>query len=167
MGKNIRVETLRSMRAAYFYSFSENPEEDAWKKMESWAINLGLFKKESKIRIFGRNIYPTENPEPHGYGYFLTITPDIKIEKEISIRFVPGGLYAVARCEGFEEIGKKWELLWKWVNQSKYKYIGETKSEFGFELGFEEHLNWYPFMVEKSTKTPIIDLMLQLWEVLV
>ncbi|MFW9938838.1 MAG: GyrI-like domain-containing protein [Candidatus Thorarchaeota archaeon] len=165
MSENIKLERLKSMRAVYFYALSDTPEEDAWKKAESWAKNSGLFKTSKKPRIFGRNIYPTENPEPHGYGYFITITPDTKIEKAISIRIIPGGLYAVARCEGFEEIGKQWELLWKWVNQSKYKYIGETKSEYGFELGFEEHLNWYPFMVEKSTKTPIFDLMLQLCEV--
>jgi len=164
LSENIRLERLKSMRATYFYAFSETPEEDAWKKLESWATTSGLFKKSSKSRIFGRNVYPTENPEPHGYGYFLTITPETKIEKDISIHIIPGGLYAVTRCEGFEEIGKSWEILWKWVNKSKYKYIGETKGEFGFELGFEEHLNWYPFMLEKSAKTPIFDLILQLWE---
>ncbi|MFX1558410.1 MAG: effector binding domain-containing protein [Promethearchaeota archaeon] len=164
MSEKVRLERLKSMRAVYFYAFSETPEEDSWKKLESWATNSGLFKKSSKSRIFGRNIYPTENPEPHGYGYFLTITPETKIEKEISIHIIPGGLYAVTKCEGFEEIGKNWETLWKWVNKSKHKYIGETKSELGFELGFEEHLNWYSFMVEKSASAPIFDLMLQLWE---
>ncbi|MFX0056809.1 MAG: effector binding domain-containing protein [Candidatus Hodarchaeota archaeon] len=164
MSENIRIVQLKSMRAAYFYAFSEAPEEDSWKKMEFWAINSGLFKKSSKSRIFGRNIYPTENPEPHGYSYYITITPEIKVDKEIFIRIIPGGLYALSRCEGFEEMSNRWAGLWKWVNSSKYKYIGETKSEVGFELGFEEHLNWYPFMVEKSEKTMIFDLMLQLWE---
>jgi AraC family transcriptional regulator len=164
MSNDIRVEELKSMRTAYFYAFSETPEKDAWKKMESWAKNTELFKESSNTRIFGRNIYPTENPEPYGYGYFMTITPDTKTKKDLFIRIIPGGLYAVSKCVGFEEISKKWDELWKWVNESKYKYIGETKGEIGFELGFEEHLNWYPFMVEKSEKKPIFKLMLQLWE---
>lgn len=164
MSERIRLEKLKSMRVAYFYSFSEAPEEDAWQKMEIWAKEKGLFKKPSNIRIFGRNVYPTENPEPHGYNYYITISPDIKMDKEVSVSIIPGGLYAVSRCEGFEEISGTWAGLWKWVNESKYKYIGETKGELGFELGLEEHLNWYPVMVEKSESKLIFDFMLQLWE---
>lgn len=102
---NIRLERMKTIRATYFHAFSENPEEDAWKKAKIWAKEKGLIEKESKTRIFGRNTYPTENPEPHVYGIFITITPDTKVEKEVSIRFIPGGLYAVARCEGLEQIG--------------------------------------------------------------
>lgn len=164
MNEKIRLERMRSMRTVYFHAFSETPEEDAWKKAETWGNKKGLLKKGSNTRIFGRNTYPTEKPEPHGYGYFITITPDVKIEKEISIRIIPGGLYAVSRCERLEELGEAWAGLWKWVNKSKYKYIGETRGVYGFELGFEELLNWYPFMVEKSEKNLILDIMLQLWE---
>jgi len=31
---NVRIERLKSLRAVYFYSFSDTPEEDAWKKAE-------------------------------------------------------------------------------------------------------------------------------------
>lgn len=164
MNEKIKVERIKSMRAVYFHAFSETPEEDAWKKAETWGKKKGLLKKGSNIRIFGRNAYPTEKPEPHGYGYFITIPQGIEIEKDISIRIIPGGLYAVSRCEGLEVLGEAWARLWKWVNESKYKYIGETRGEYGFELGFEEHLNWYPFMVEKSENNLIFDLMLQLSE---
>lgn len=164
MSENIRLKRIKSMRAAYFHAFSETPEDDAWKKTETWAKEKGLLNKDSKTRIFGRNIYPTEKPEPHGYGYFIIITPDITIEKGISRRIIPGGLYAVVRCEGFEEMGEIWASLWKWVNESEHEYIGETKGEYGFELGFEELLNWYPVMVKKSEKKFLFDIMLQLRE---
>lgn len=161
---NIRLEKIKIMRAAYFHALSDNPEEDAWKKAEKWADQKGLLKKESTLRIFGRNTYPTENPEPHGYGFFITITPDIKVEKDIFIRLIAGGLYAVALCEGLEQMGIVWPELWKWVGESEYNYIGETKGDNGFELGFEEHLNWYSTFIEKSEKKFIFNLMLQLWE---
>lgn len=160
----IRLERLKTLRATYFHALSDNPEEEAWKKAEKWASQKGLLNDKSTLRIFGRNTYPTENPEPHGYGFFLTIPPDIKVEKEILIRLIAGGLYAVARCEGLEQMGVVWPELWKWVERSEYKYIGETKGDNGFELGFEEHINWYSSLIEKSEERFIFDLMLQLWE---
>ena len=164
MNEKIKLERVKSMRAAYFHALSEAPEDDAWKKAGSWAKEKELLKKDSEVRIFGRNTYPTKNPEPHGYGYFITITPNITINEDISIRIIPGGLYAVSRCEGVEQIGETWVNLWKWVDESEYEFIGEIKGEFGYELGFEEHLNWYPAMVEKSEKKLIFNLMVQLWE---
>lgn len=164
MSENIRLERMKSLRAAYFHVFSEAPEEDAWKKVEFWAKDKGMLKKDSNTRIFGRNTYPTTEPEPHGYGYYITIPPNAEITNNLSVNIIPGGLYAVSRCVGIEELGEKWAGLWKWVNESKYKYIGATKGEFGFELGFEELLNWYPVRVEKSEKKYIFDIMLQLWE---
>ena len=160
----IRLEKIKTVRATYFHVLSDNPEEDAWKKAGKWAEEKGLLEKESKLRIFGRKTYPTKNPEPHGYGFFLTITPDIKVEKDISIRLIPGGLYAVVRCEGLEQLVATWPELWKWVGKSEYKYIGETKGDNGYELGFEEHINWYSTLIEKSEEKFIFDLMLQLWE---
>lgn len=164
MNDNIQLKSIKSERAVYFHALSETPEEDAWNKTEEWAKKKGLFEKTSKIRILGCNTYPTENPEPHGYGYFIIIPPNLEIEKSTTIRIIPGGLYAVLRCEGIENITEKWATLWKWVNDSKYEYIGETKGDYGFELGFEEHLNWYPAMVKKSAKAFLFDLMLQLKE---
>ena len=67
----VRIERLETLRAAHVHVQSETPEEDAWKKMESWAKPKGLFEKGA--RVFGRNTYPTDNPEPHGYEFFLTV----------------------------------------------------------------------------------------------
>lgn len=164
MSEEIKLEKIKSLRAAYFHAFSDNPEEDAWKKLESWGKKKGLLEENSKTRIFGRNTYPTDNPEPHGYGYFITIHPETKIDKDILIRIIPGGLYAVLKCEGIENLGSFWGKLWKWVKKSEYKYIGETKGTNGYELGYEEHLNWRNVMVKKRDAKFLFNLMIQLCE---
>lgn len=160
----VRLKKLEDMRAAFFYSLSNTPEEDAWNKVESWAKERGFLQIDSSIRIFGRNIYPTENPEPHGYGIYITIPPNTKVESEVPVRLIPGGLYAVVKCNGVEEMSIKWPGLWNWVENSEYQYIGETKGEHGFELGFEEYINWYSTLVGKSESKMLFDLMLQLRE---
>ena len=93
----VRLKKLEDMRAAFFYSLSNTPEEDAWNKAESWVKERGFLQIDSNIRIFGRNIYPTENPEPHGYGIYITIPPNTKVESEVPVRLIPGGLYAVVK----------------------------------------------------------------------
>ena len=160
----VRIKRLDAMRAVFFHSLSNTPEEDAWNRAKSWAEKKGLLQVNSSTRIFGRNIYPTENPEPHGYGIYITVPPKIKEESEILVRSIPGGLYAVVKCEGLEEMSFKWPDLWKWVENSEHQYIGETKGEYGYELGFEEYLNWYSALVEKNTINMIFDLMLQVRE---
>ena len=90
---------------------SETPEEDAWKKMVAWAKPKGLFEKGA--RVFGRNIYPTDNPEPHGYEFFLTVGRNIGPDGDIDIRQIPCGVYAVLRFKNLDNIGNAWEHLWK------------------------------------------------------
>ena len=70
----------------------------------------------------------------------------------------------MAKCNSPEEMSIVWPELWKWVENSEYQYIGETKGEYGFELGFEEYLNWYYTFFEKTKSNMIFDLMLQLRE---
>jgi len=159
-----RLKRLDAMRAVIFHSFSNTPDVDAWSKAEAWAKDKGILNSDSNIRIFGRNIYPTENPEPHGYGIYITIPPNTKVESEIPVRSIPGGLYVVTKCNGPEEMSIMWPGLWKWVENSEYQYIGETKGEYGFELGFEEYKNWYAALVDKSESKMLFDLLLQLRE---
>jgi len=156
----VRLERLEAMRAAHAHAFSEMPERDAWSKMETWAKPKGLLEEGVGTRVFGRNTYPTNNSEPHGYEFFLTVGPSIEPEGDIDIREIPGGLYAVLRFKNLDNIGKAWERLWKWIKESKYKHIGWRKGEHGWCNGFEEHLNW----LEESPNQWIFDLWVQLKE---
>ncbi|MFB0543934.1 MAG: GyrI-like domain-containing protein [Candidatus Bathyarchaeia archaeon] len=156
----VRIERLEAMRAAYVHVLSETPEIDAGKKIMEWAKPKGLIEEGSGARLFGRNTFPTDNPEPHGYEFFLTVGPDVEPEGDIEIREIPSGLYAVLRFKNLDNIRKAWELLWRWIKESEYEEIGWKKGEHGWINGFEEHLN----PLEESTKEWVFDLWVQLKE---
>jgi len=156
----VRLERLESMRAAHVHVLSEAPEEDAWRKMEAWARPKGLLEKSVGTRVFGRNTYPTESMEPHGYEFFLTVGSSVEAEGEIDIGQILGGLYAVYRFEDLDNIRKAWEHLWSWIKESRYEHVGWQKGEYGWYDGFEEHINWY----NRTPKEWIFDLWIQLKE---
>ena len=160
MDMEVRLERLETMRAAHVHAFSESPEEDAWKKMVAWAKPKGLLEEDSGTRVFGRNTYPTDAPEPHGYEFFLTVGAEVEAEGDIDIREIPGGLYAVLRFEGLENMKDAWERLWNWIKESEHEHIGWRKGEHGWHNGFEEHLN----PLEESMQKWIFDLWVQLKE---
>ena len=87
--------------------------------------------------------YPTNNPEPHGYEFFLKVEPDIEAEKDIAIDEIPGGLYAVLRFKNLFKIQEAWQHLWKWITESEYEHVGWKKGKHGWVNGFEERLDWY------------------------
>ena len=160
MEMNVRLERLETMRVAHTHAFSEQPEEDAWTKMEAWAKHLRLLEESNGTRVFGRNTYPTDNPEPHGYEFFLTFKPNIKPEGEIDIKEIPGGLYAVLRFRDLNNIGNAWEHLWKWIRESEYEHVDWKKSVHGWVNGFEERIN----PLEKSPSKWLFDLWVRLKE---
>jgi len=63
----------------------ETPEEDAWKKMESWAKPKSL--KRGLIYSAGTHIRLT-----HGYEFFLTVGLDIEQDGDIDMKQIPCGL---------------------------------------------------------------------------
>jgi hypothetical protein len=56
------------MRAAYVCSLSDTPEEDAAKKLMEWAKAKNILEK-SGIRLFCRNTYPTDKPDPMAMNF--------------------------------------------------------------------------------------------------
>jgi len=155
----VRIERLDTMRAAHIHVLSETPEEDAWKKLEAWAKPKGLLEKGA--RVFGRNTYPTDNPEPHGYEFFLMVGRNIEPDVDIDIREIPGGLYAVLRFKNLDNIGNAWEHLWNWIRENKYEAIGMQKGDHGWCDGLEEQVNWYE---GKMPDEWVFDLWVQLKE---
>ena len=138
----VRLERLETMRAAYTHALSDTPEEDAMKKMLDWIKTKGLMEKASGFRFFGRNTYPTDKPEPHGYEIYLTVNRDIEPEGDVETKEIEGGLYAVLRFKNLYKIGEAWVKLWKWIEESEHEHVGWKKGEHGWVNGFEEHLNW-------------------------
>jgi AraC family transcriptional regulator len=137
----IEVEKWDAIRTVYAYAFTKTPEEDAWKKIIEWAKPKGLLTKEKCVRVFGRNTYPTENPEPHGYELHITVDESIVAEDEIMKGEISGGLYAVLHSTTLEKMAEAWPSLWKWVEESEYEFTGWIKGKHGWVNGYEEYLN--------------------------
>ncbi len=158
MESKLRLELLKPMKAAYVHAISQTPEEDAQKKILEWAKNHGLNKKPG-ARLFGRNTYSTDKPEPHGYEYYLTVEGDIMPEEDIGVREIPGGSYVAFRVHNLSDLTEGWKKFWALIELSDYKHVGVTKGEKGWVNGFEEHINWQE---EKPPQEWIFDLWVQL-----
>ena len=155
----VRLERLNKLRAAYSYSDGSFPEEEAFKKIMSWAERKGLLSKEG-VRFFGRNTYPNDKVEGHGYECFLTIENQT-VYNDIEISEIPSGLYAVLRFKDIRNISFAWNKLWTWIEEKGYEYAGWLKGKHGWVSGFEEQVNWQ----ENATPTKwIYDLWLPLEE---
>jgi len=129
------------MQAAYVYSLSQPPEEEALKKIVEYAKTSGLTQETS--RLFGRNIYLTDQPEPHGYEYYLTLNGNLKADREVATGEVPGGLYAVLEIKNLFSIGEGWQKLFSWVKSNGHQPVGVSRGKYGWvNSAFEELLDW-------------------------
>ena len=132
----IRIVKLESMRVAYYCAFSKTPEEDAIKTIRAWGEPKGFYSNPAKHYHFGYNNPPPNPAEPHGeygYEYLINVGSDVKPEGEIKIKQIPGGLYAVARCQGVENIYPTWMYLFnEWLGTSQFERDGDN------EPGLEE-----------------------------
>jgi len=139
----VRIERLELMPAVHVHVLSDTPEEDAGKKIIKWAEARGVLERREKPRLFGRNTYPTDNPELHGYEFYLTVSSAIVPNGDIEIAKIDGGLCAVLRFKNLEKIQMAWQHLWNWIEASEYEHVGWNKGKHGWVNGLEEHLNWY------------------------
>ncbi len=108
------------MRCASFYHFGEEPEMNAWNKLENW------MKKHPQYQgtIMGfNNPNPCHEKDPYGYEFLLEVDKSVVPEGDMRIVDFYGGLYAVTRCEPKGDpsmIMKTWLSLMEWVENSEY-----------------------------------------------
>lgn len=116
----VRIVQLEPLRVATALGFGEQPETIAWEKILNWARERGVDLQ--KARYFGFN-NPNPSPGSPNYGYeqWITAEPGMEGSAEVEIKEFPGGLYAVARCEGLQNIGDVWQALVVWRDESPYK----------------------------------------------
>jgi effector-binding domain-containing protein len=158
---DLKIERFKPMRSVNVQSQNSNPEEDALKKIFEYAKNNGLTTKPG-VRLFGRNFYPTEQHEPHGYEYYLAVEDETKPSCEAVVRNIPEGLYATLRVKGVAEIPSGWKALFSMVESAGYKPAGVYRRVYGWvTAGFEEIVNWQQ---EPLPQAWIINLWLQLKE---
>ena len=99
------------MCVAYTHSSSNTSEEDAKKQILEWVKSTNLLENKHDTRLFGRNTDPTNNPEPHGYELYLTVSPNYELE-DIEMREIAEGLYAGLRFTNLKKIREAWVTLW-------------------------------------------------------
>ena len=117
---NVRIVQMEPMRVASAHGFGTEPEPQAWEKILAFAEARGIDTGE--VRFFGFN-NPNPSPGSPNYGYeqWMTVSPGVEGEGEITIKEIPARRYAVARCEGLSTIGKVWQDLVLWFEDSPYK----------------------------------------------
>lgn len=117
----VRIIQLEPMRVASARGFGEQPETQAWSKLLDWAKQQGI-EDLSNHRFFGFN-NPNPSPGSPNYGYEQWMTVDKGLDPAQGIEFkdFPGGLYAVTRSEGLQNITDNWKRLVVWREESKYR----------------------------------------------
>jgi DNA gyrase inhibitor GyrI len=142
---NVKIVQLEPLRVASAHGFGQGPEGIAWDKMQAWAKQRGLWQDGTPRRCFGfNNPSPAEGSPNYGYEVWMTVGPEVESEGEITVKEVPGGLYAVAHCEvksPWEDIPRTWKELMAWVETSSYRparhqWLEETY--FGAEPNYHE-----------------------------
>ena len=144
---DVRIVKLEPMRVASAHALSASPEEEAFDKLVSWAKPKGLTDDLKTHRIFGFN---NPNPSPgspnYGYEFWMVVEQDVEPEGEIAVKDFDGGLYAVTRVVGVENIHAKWQELAAWLEDSKY---GGASHQW-----LEEHLS----AVDTAPEEMVLDL---------
>jgi effector-binding domain-containing protein len=117
---DVQIVEMEAMRVASAHGFGEHPEDLAWEKILAFARAKDLDTK--KVRFFGFN-NPNPSPGSPNYGYeqWMTVGPEVEAEGDIAIKEIPTRRYAVTRFKGLENIGRVWQELVLWFEDSPYR----------------------------------------------
>lgn len=118
----VRIIMLEPMRVASVHGFGKEPERIAWDKIMAFVEENGL-RNVAGARFFGFN-NPNPSPGSPNYGYeqWVTIGSAVGATPDVAIKNFSGGLYAVMRCQGVANIGRTWQQLVGWVENSRYRH---------------------------------------------
>ncbi len=118
----VRIVKLEPMRMVSSYGFGREPEAIAGKKLEAYVLAKGLMKQDNWPATYGfNNPNPSEGSPNYGYEIWLPVEAGVQPEGDLRVVDFCGGLYAVTRFKGLENIGAVWGQLVKWREGSKHK----------------------------------------------
>jgi DNA gyrase inhibitor GyrI len=119
----VRIVKLEPLHVAAALGYGESPEGLAWGKILAWAGEKGLLVDIHAHRFFGfNNPSPSAGSPNYGYEQWITVGPEYQPEGEIQVKDFAGGLYAVTRCVGVENIFPTWQKLVAWHENSPYRH---------------------------------------------
>ena len=116
----VEIVQLEPMRVAVAHGFGQSPEPIAWDKILAFARDKGI--DTGQARFFGFN-NPNPSPGSPNYGYeqWMTVGPEVEAEGEIVIKEIPTRRYAMTNFKGLDKIGKTWQQLVLWFEDSPYQ----------------------------------------------
>ncbi len=118
---DVRIIHLDPMRVASVVSNGATPEMNALATMLHWARQHQLLEGRHLPRFFGFDAPEAPNsPTTHAYEIWMTVSPTVLGDAVVRIKEFPGGLYAVTRVKGVENIFPTWKRLEKWVAGSNF-----------------------------------------------
>jgi effector-binding domain-containing protein len=118
----VRIEKLDPMRMLSSYGFGSEPEGIAWEKLRAFVLKKDLMKAGKFPPTYGfNNPNPSEGSPNYGYEIWLPVDQDLEPDGDLRTIDFEGGLYAVTRFKGLDNIGRVWGELNKWRETSKYK----------------------------------------------
>ena len=118
----VRILTLDPMRVASVQAYGENPERDAWEKLQLWAEAKGFIDLPREHPVFGFNRPgPATDGKRHGYEFWIRVGPEITSEGPVVVKEVVGGRFAVMTHRGYPN-PQVWKQLWDWVQSSSYRW---------------------------------------------
>jgi DNA gyrase inhibitor GyrI len=131
---------LPPMTVASAHAFGENPEREAWKKMEAWAGPLGLLDDVEAHPVFGfNNPNPSPGSREYGYEFWIAVDPGTELGAGIKQKSHQGGVYAVTSCRLMDEIQspffqreghlESWKKLVDWAEANQIKRGGHQALE--------------------------------------
>jgi len=121
---DVRIVDMPAMRVASTLGYGETPEDQAARRITTFAASLGLKPGEPGYRTFGFN-NPDPSPGSPNYGYeiWLLLEPEAmpdEVPEGITIKDIAPSKYAVTRFTGLENIGRTWKELVAWFEDSPY-----------------------------------------------
>lgn len=147
---NIRIVRLPIMTVASYKAESESPEKDCAEVLGQFILENNLHK-QAGYRNFGfNNPNPSEYNPVYGYEMWVTIPDEFNLPLPFVKKKFNGGLYAsIPAC--LNEIGERWNQLYKWCMSSK-KYEIDYTSQWIEEcsMDFEEYISEKVYLHEKQ-----------------
>jgi DNA gyrase inhibitor GyrI len=133
----VRIVKLEPLRVASFHGFGPSPERLAAQKLAAWAGPRGYLADPARHRVFGfNNPNPSAGSPNYGYEFWIVVGPEVEGTEEVPVLEFGGGLYAVTRCQGVENIGPTWGRLVQWLTDSRYRHAEHQWLEENLNPGF-------------------------------
>jgi DNA gyrase inhibitor GyrI len=141
---DVKIVKLEPMRVASVYGFGASPELQARDKLIAWAGPKAMLDNPEEHRIFGfNNPNPSHGTPNYGYEFWITVGPEVEPDGEVRIEEFTGGLYAVTRCVGVDNITPTWNRLFRWLVDSRNNLAGHQ--------WLEKHIGPFPASPEEMT----------------